>query len=75
MKDQIKKIIKETFKLNSISDEISQRNCSKWDSLNHLHLIFELESFYDISFEPEEIMKMKCLQDIESILNDKISQK
>jgi len=71
MKDQIKKIIQQTFKINSISDDISQENCSKWDSLNHLYLIFELETFFDISFKPEEIMKMKSLSNIEAILIEK----
>jgi acyl carrier protein len=71
VKEKIANIIKSTFELTDISDEISQKNCSKWDSLNHLNLIVALESAFNVSFEPEEIAVMKSLSDIEEILKTK----
>ncbi|WP_321281275.1 acyl carrier protein [Marinifilum fragile] len=73
MKNQIKEIIKNTFKLNSVNDNISQANCSKWDSLNHLNLTYELETHFDISLEPDEILKMKNLEDIVVIMEQKLN--
>jgi acyl carrier protein len=71
MKDKIKEIIKLVFQLDSVSNDISQLNCEKWDSLNHLNLIVELENEFDISLEPEEIVTMKDLEIITQIVIEK----
>lgn len=72
MKERLIEVFKRTFMLNEVNENISQKNCSKWDSLNHLNLIIELETEFDISFEPEEIALMKTLNDIEKIIKKKI---
>ncbi|MEI6681681.1 MAG: acyl carrier protein [Bacteroidota bacterium] len=61
-----------TFGLSEIADDISQKNCEKWDSLRHLNLIIELESEFDISIEPEEIAEMKSFEDVFRILQRKL---
>ena len=71
MKERIKKIMMQTFGISEIPDDISQKNCEKWDSLRHLNLVVELESEFDISIEPEEIAEMKTLNAIEEILTAK----
>jgi acyl carrier protein len=71
MKEKIKEIMKRVFNMDTVSDEISQQNCDKWDSLNHLNLIIEIEEEFNVSFEPEEIAEMKSLEKIEGILNIK----
>jgi len=71
IKQRIKKVITETFDLNEISDDISQKNCAKWDSLRHLNLIVELESEFNISIEPEEIAIMKTMDDVIYIVGSK----
>lgn len=71
MKERIKKIMMQTFGISEIPDDISQKNCEKWDSLRHLNLVVELESEFDISIEPEEIAEMKTLSAIEKILTAK----
>ena len=48
------------------------RNCDKWDSLRHLNLIVELESEFGVEFDPEEISGMKCFEDIERVLTQKL---
>lgn len=72
IEQQIKDVLKRTFGITEISDDISQKNCEKWDSLRHLNLIVELESEFDISIEPEEMAVMKTLQDIISIVSAKL---
>ena len=72
MEKRILSVIEKTFEINAIDQSISQKNCAKWDSMNHLNLIVELESEFDVSFEPEEISEMKDFNNIRIILADKI---
>ena len=57
---------------NVLGLELSQQNCDKWDSLRHLNLIVELESEFGVEFDPEEISGMKCFEDIERVLTQKL---
>jgi len=68
MKERIQEVMKRVFNLDTVPNNISQQNYDKWDSLNHLNFTVELEEEFDVSFEPEEIAKMKSLEDIEKIL-------
>jgi len=75
MRDQIKEIMKRVFHLAIIPDDISQKNCDKWDSMNHLNLVIELEEAFDVSLEPEEIADMKDLVLVEKMIAEKIEKK
>ena len=74
MKERIKKIMASVFLINSetISDEISQLNFEKWESLQHLILIVNIESEFGVSFEPEEIVEMTSLDLIDKYLKKKL---
>jgi len=65
MRERIRQVIKDTFNLDSVPDDISQKNCVEWDSMHHLQLVLGLEMEFDISLEPEDIALMKSLDDIE----------
>lgn len=41
----------------------------KWDSLNQLNLIMEIEHQFNISLSIEEITKISSIQDIVNLLN------
>ena len=69
MKEQIKNVMKRAFELEDISDDVSMENCDKWDSLNHLNLIMQLEEEFNVSLEPEDIAIMRSIDDIEVVLN------
>ena len=69
MKEQIKNVMKRAFELEDISDDVSMENCDKWDSLNHLNLIMELEEEFNVSLEPEDIAVMRSVDEIEVVLN------
>jgi acyl carrier protein len=69
MRERIKEVVKRTFELTGVDDDISMTNCDKWDSLNHLNLMIELESEFNISIEPEDIAVMRSLGEIEQILH------
>lgn len=71
MKERIFKVMNEVFDIDNANQETSQKNCEKWDSLNHLNLILALEEEFDLSFEPEEISIMKDVPSIERIIKEK----
>jgi acyl carrier protein len=67
MKERIKRVTSQVLKTD-VDDNTSQNTCASWDSLHHLNLIIELETEFDVSFEPEEIAQMKSISDIEKFL-------
>lgn len=69
MEDKVLDIIKEVLDLDEVKNDISQQNCVKWDSLNHLNLILEIESEFNVSYTPEEIANIKSANDIIDSLN------
>jgi acyl carrier protein len=72
MRERIKKVMKETFELNDIPDDISQKTCVEWDSMHHLQMIIGLETEFGISFEPEDISEMKSIDEIEKKIKNLI---
>ena len=72
MKQRLIDVFQRTFGLESVSDDLSQKNCTKWDSLNHLNLVIELEEEFAISLEPEEIAEMKEFSIVERIVAAKL---
>lgn len=60
MEDKLKEIMSKLFKVSKedISEASSQTTVEKWDSLNQLNLVVEIEDAFDISLEPEDISKM-----------------
>ena len=68
--EKLLKIVEEVFEM-PITKEFSTFNCEKWDSLRHLNLVIALEAAFDVSFEPEEIIQMKSIADMEKILREK----
>jgi len=76
MKNKIKEVLAKVFMVNisEIPDNISQINFEKWDSMQHLMLIVELENSFDIYFEPEEIIIMTNIDAIEELVLKKIKR-
>ncbi len=70
-KERTKYAIKKALEISEVYENISQQNCSKWDSLHHLNLVVELETEFDISLEPEEIAIMNDFNKILEVLESK----
>jgi acyl carrier protein len=70
MKEKIKEIATEVFEVQ-VHDDTNLNNCENWDSLRHLNFIIELETEFDVSFEPEEIASMTSLSIVESMIQEK----
>jgi acyl carrier protein len=70
MRNKIKKILSDILKIN-VDDTTDQTTCAEWDSLHHLNLLFELETVFNISFEPDEMARMTNIDEIEEIIKAK----
>ena len=73
MEQKILDIMKSVFRTDAIDETCSQRNCEKWDSMNHLNLVVELEMEFGVSFEPEEIAKMQSFEEVIRVVKSKMS--
>ncbi len=47
-----------------INPETSAKDVANWDSMNHILLITEIESQFDVSFEMDDLIEMKSVGDI-----------
>ena len=68
---EIKEIMSRVFEIevSEILDNASQKDIMKWDSLQHLNLIVEIEDKYDLSLEPEDISDMVTIEKIIEVVN------
>ena len=72
MEEKVLNIIKEVFELEDIDNNVSQDNCVKWDSMNHLNLILEIEMEFEVSLSPDEIAEIKRASNILTLVEKKI---
>ncbi len=72
LEEKVLDIMRETFEVDNVSADISQKNCERWDSLRHLTLASELEDAFDIELEPEEIAEMTDLSRVIAMLQSKL---
>ena len=72
LNEQVKEIMCEVFEVDEVTEDISQKNCERWDSLHHLTLASELEEALDIELEPEEIAEMTDFARVIAMLESKL---
>jgi len=70
--DKLYDIISKIFVIekDKINDSLSNDKISNWDSMNHLLLISELESNFNISIDDKEVMSIKTIGDIKKVLKN-----
>lgn len=71
MENRVLEIMRSVFQTESVDETCSQQNYEKWDSMNHLNLIVELEMEFGVSFEPEEIAQMRNFEEVMRIVKRK----
>ncbi len=71
---KLEKILSNTFRIpaEKITDHLSMKNLSNWDSLMHMSLVMSLEEAYSIELSMEEIMIMVDVATIRKIIIKKI---
>ena len=72
LEERILEIMREVFDYDEVSNQSSQKNCEKWDSLHHLSLAAELEEAFDIELEPEEIGEMTDFSRVVELIQSKL---
>lgn len=67
---EVKEILAKVLEIDiaTIFDNANQKDIAKWDSLQHLNLIVEIEDKYDISIDPEDISEMLSIDKIIEII-------
>lgn len=69
MLEKLSIIFKNVFgKHTEITFETKRDDVPEWDSLNHLSLILELESEFQLGLTPDEIEKIKSVKDILNLI-------
>lgn len=68
MEEKILNVLKTVLELKTVDKSISTANCEAWDSMAQLNLVVELETEFDVSFEPEEIAEMNSFDSIKEML-------
>ena len=71
MEEKVLSILKEVLEDENVNRETSQLNNPNWDSLRQLNLIVELESEFDVTFEPDDIASMTSFGTIIEVLKSK----
>jgi acyl carrier protein len=72
LEEKVLEIMRETFEIEDVSTNVSQKNCDRWDSLRHLTMASELEEAFDIELEPEEIAEMTDFSRVITMLQSKL---
>jgi acyl carrier protein len=62
-------VIKETFNLEEVPDDLSQENYADWDSLGHLQLIINLERKLGKRFPIQVVTKLTSIDKIMEAIN------
>jgi acyl carrier protein len=66
IKQEVQEIFRKVFDNETleIDDRTSAKDISKWDSLNHVILISEVEIRYGIKFDLSELLNTRTVSDI-----------
>jgi acyl carrier protein len=67
---EVKEVLAKVLEIDiaTILDNATQKDIAKWDSLQHLNLIVEIEDKYDVSIDPEDISEMLSIDKIIEII-------
>jgi acyl carrier protein len=63
------KILKQKI---TVEENIIRTECSNWDSLRHIEIVFVVEDAFGVSFLPEDLEKLLSIDDFESIVKSKL---
>jgi len=71
--DKLKSTILKELKLDEfeISEEMTADQVPGWDSLSHLNVILAVEQDFNIRFNSYELLKLKNIGELQSLINSK----
>ena len=56
---------------SQVTLDASPQSVANWDSVQHLNLVLAVEQAFDLTFEPEELDRMKSLRDVVALVQEK----
>lgn len=72
MNEKLSNIIKQSIgSIENYSTESNLKDFSNWDSMNHMILITQIETEFDIQFTGDEIADLKTVGCILNLVNNK----
>ncbi len=66
--NEFDKFLKKILKLKRLKNS-SINNCSEWDSINHLTIIFKLESLFKLKIKNNTVQKLTSYKKIIKYIN------
>ena len=54
-----------------LTPELSAKDVENWDSFNHINLVIDIESTFEVNFTTEEIGSMNNIGDLVTVLQAK----
>lgn len=58
--------------IDRVSGESTSNNIEEWDSFSHIQLVMAIESEFQVSLSPEDMMDMLSYKSIKIILEDRL---
>ena len=73
--DKLKETIASALSIpvDQVADDSSGATIAQWDSIGHMNLVLALEEHFNTSFTVEEIVQMRDVAAIRSVLEGKLS--
>jgi acyl carrier protein len=71
--NKLKELLKDVFALpdGEINDDLTVNTLETWDSLKHMELVVAIEKEYGVDLSVDEIISMKSVDAIKTILKKK----
>ena len=63
-RDELLRVVKETFHLSELPEEVSAETIPEWDSLGHVHLIMAVEREFKVRFQMDTIPDLNSVDKI-----------
>jgi acyl carrier protein len=75
--EQVREISADLFQVPAaqITAESSPETLERWDSVQHLNLVLQLEQQFNVPFEPEEMDRMKNIGAVVDLVASKLNAK
>ena len=76
MQDRIRAIAADIFKLefDTVDVTMGPDDVDRWDSMNHLRLITEVENTFSIHLSMQQIQQIRSLDELSKFVSESISQ-
>lgn len=74
---ELKAVILKQLNLDdfNLQDDTIAPQVPGWDSLNHINIIVEVEHKFGVKFKSRELLQLKCVGDLQKLVDSKLSAK